>query len=111
MNAEKTRQLIETRFGDRVEISHFEVKSWLMDEKTNQTWRDHLIYVARGRLKGARSHDASGAVVEETEAFLGFLERLTPSQQLWSFSASSQNAYYGGWGIDDSIAFCIPNQK
>jgi hypothetical protein len=111
MTAEKTRQLIETRFGESVEVSHFEVKRWLMDEKTGQSWRDHLMYVARGRLKGAEARHTGGAVLEETKVFLDILERFSSCQKLWSFSASSKTTAYSGWGIDDAIVLCIPSQK
>src|ERR1035437_3417520 len=108
MTAEKIRQLIEARFGESVEVSYFEVKRWLMDEKTKQSWREHLMSTFKQRLVGARERGVEGTVIEESISFLKHLESFTPTQPLCSFSASSKSTVCAGWGIDETIVFCIP---
>ena len=111
MTADKIRQLIEARFGEPVEVSHVEVKRWLMDEKTKQSWREQLMSTFKARLVGARERGVAGTVIEESESLLRHLETFTPAQTLCSLSASSEATYYVGWGIDEAIVFCLPSKK
>jgi hypothetical protein len=111
MTADQVCQSIQARFGESVVISEFSPKSWLMDEKTKEPWRDYLLSMFRRRLLGADSRGVAKHVIEETKGFLHEVERFTPEQTLYSFSASSASNVYAGWAIDDRIAFCIPNKK
>jgi hypothetical protein len=82
-----------------------------MDEKTKQSWRDHLLSMLRHRLVGADSRGVAKPVIDEAKSFLEQIERFTPAQVLYSFSASSATNAYAGWVIDGRIAFCVPSKK
>ena len=111
MNTAQLRELIFIRYGEITEVSHFEAKPWLNDEKRNQSWRDYLIFTMRRRLVGAAERGVSKQVIEETESFVRHLECFDQPQILYSFSASSDKIVYAGWIIEDDIVFCLPNNK
>lgn len=111
MTADKISELLKKRFGETVEVSHLDAKSWLMEEKTKKSWRDYLLSAILQRLDGAGQRGVAAAVVEETESFRRHVERFTPAQSLYSFSASSASTAYAGWVIDDKIVFCVPSKK
>jgi hypothetical protein len=111
MTPDRISQLIEARFGEPAVVSEFRSKSWFIDEKTKQSWRDHLLSVFQHRLIGAEARGVSASVIEETERFLRQVEQLTPEHTLCTFSASSITSAYAGWIINDQIAFCIASKK
>ena len=111
MTASKISELVRLRFGETVEVSHLDAKPWLMEEKTKKPWRDYLLSGIQQRLDGAAQRGVAVSVIEETESFRRHLERFTPEQSLYSFSASSAATAYAGWVIDDNLVFCIPSKK
>ena len=111
MTADHVCQLVRARFGESVVISEFSAKPWLIEEKTKQSWRDYLLSMFQHRLVGADARGVAKPVIDETKSFLQQIERFTPEQTLYSFSASSASNVYAGWVIDDRIAFCIPSKK
>lgn len=82
MTADKLKEILEAKFGEKVTVSSLEPSDWYCDEHTGQTRREHLTKIFQRRLKGSLQHHGETPVTEEIRRFLGHLERYVPERQL-----------------------------
>ena len=111
MNRTSLKNSIRERYGEDAQITHYEAKAWLIDEKTGQSWKEHLTRTFEVRLEGAIERGIDSEVIDETRGFLKHLEVFTPDRQLSLFSAKTRSKNLGGWAIDDEIVFCVASSN
>ncbi len=107
MNTNDLKNKLNSQFSDKVEIDHFEKKEWFADSTTKQTWKSKLQRTFSVRYK---EKSVKNEIRTEIEKFLRQLEEFDENNTLYSFSAVSEDYYYGGWIIDSNIVYCIPKR-
>ncbi len=107
MTSDELKKKIKQRFGETPEVIQLNRKEWLMDSQTGQTWKSHLQRIFKIRQKG------DGITVElsqEIGSFLRHLDKMNKNSSLYSFTATTKENHYGGWLIDNEVAFCVPTK-
>ncbi|MHC4872839.1 MAG: hypothetical protein ACYTFY_13435 [Planctomycetota bacterium] len=100
-------------FGKEVEVYEINTKHYIKPEegKSEHSWKNHLLYVAEGRLKGCKESGAGGLLISELEDFISELLRLDEKDTLYSWQGRSSSFHYSGWANSKKNIYCTKSEK
>ena len=105
LSSEQFKSLLAHAFTEEIRSYEFEIKSYPMrsDTRPDASWRDHLLRTFSIRLKNSIQHKADSALINELSQFVGHLEQLDRTANLYCWQAQTSKGGFSGWATDLQI--------